>query len=293
MEKVPISLDSDALRSFVLGIETGSFALAAQQLCRSTSAVSAQLKKLEQQCGTPLVEKRGRHLALTPGGEILMSYARRLLTLNDEAWRAVRGELLQGDVRIGMQEDFGESLMPGILGPFSRQHAGVRISARVDRNQPLLQAIATDSLDMALLWQGDNLPASSERLGQCPLAWIAAAEWDMAALLACGEPLPLVMFEAPCLMRTRAIGALEQAGVAWRVVFTSHSLSGVWAAVRAGLGVTLRSQIGLPAELRVINGQLPTPGTLGIALLQKNSADPAQQLLGQLMAEAVSGYLLS
>ncbi|ADU71479.1 LysR substrate-binding domain-containing protein [Pantoea sp. At-9b] len=292
MAKVPIALDSDALRSFVLGIETGSFALAAQQLCRSTSAVSAQLKKLEQQCGTPLVEKRGRHLALTPGGEILMSYARRLLSLNDEAWRAVRGELLQGDVRIGMQEDFGESLMPGILGPFSRQHPGVRISARVDRNQPLLQAIAGDSLDMALLWQGDNLPASSQLLGQCALAWIAAPELDVAALLARGEPLPLLMFEAPCLMRTRALAALEQAGLAWRVVFTSHSLSGIWAAVHAGLGVTLRSQIGLPAGLKVIHAPLPAVGNMGIALLQKNSADAAQQLLGKLMAAAVNDYLV-
>lgn len=288
MEKIPVSLDSDALRSFVLGIECGSFALAAQQLCRSTSAVSAQLKKLEQQCGMALVTKRGRYLALTPGGEILLSYARRLLSLNDEAWRAVRGELLQGDVRIGMQEDFGESLMPRILGPFSRQHPSVHISARVDRNQPLLQAMAEQSLDMALLWQGDNLPAQSEVLGQTPLAWIGAQEFDISALLARNDPLPLVMFEAPCLMRSRALNVLEQAGLDWRVVFTSHSLSGVWAAVRAGLGITLRSQIGLPAGLHSLNALLPAVGNMGIALWQHNADDAAQQMLAQLTRRALA-----
>ncbi len=291
MEKIPVSLDSDALRSFVLGIDCGSFALAAQQLCRSTSAVSAQLKKLEQQCGLPLVIRHGRHLVPTAEGEVLLSYARRLLTLNDEACRAVRGELLQGDVRIGMQEDFGESLMPGILGPFSRQHPGVRINARVDRNPPLLHAMKEKSLDMALLWQGDHLPSYSHILGETALTWIGAETLDISHWLGRNEPLPLVMFEAPCLMRSRAIAALEQADIAWRVVFTSHSLSGVWAAVQAGLGVTLRSHIGLPSGLRSLNTQLPSPGNMGIALLQHRSEDPIQQMLSQLTLHAVAGYL--
>lgn len=90
MNKLPLTFDLDALRSFVTGIECGSFAQAAGRLCRSTSAVSAQLKKLEQQCGTALVEKRGRHLALTQNGEIIMGYARRLLALNDEAQRVLQ-----------------------------------------------------------------------------------------------------------------------------------------------------------------------------------------------------------
>lgn len=159
MNKLPLTFDLDALRSFVTGIECGSFAQAAGRLCRSTSAVSAQLKKLEQQCGTALVEKRGRHLALTQNGEIIMGYARRLLALNDEAQRALQGELLQGEIRIGMQEDFGESLMPGILGEFKRHHPGMRIIARVDRNRALLNALNDNMLDMALLWQ----PESAQR----------------------------------------------------------------------------------------------------------------------------------
>ncbi len=120
-------------------MECGSFAQAALRLSRSTSAVSAQLKKLESQCGAALVVKQGRHLALTAEGEKLMSYARRLLALNDETLRALQGERLTGEIHLGMQEDFGESLMPGILGQFKRHHPQVRIVARVDRNGPLRQ----------------------------------------------------------------------------------------------------------------------------------------------------------
>ena len=222
MNKLPLTFDLDALRSFVTGIECGSFAQAAGRLCRSTSAVSAQLKKLEQQCGTALVEKRGRHLALTQNGEIIMGYARRLLALNDEAQRALQGELLQGEIRIGMQEDFGESLMPGILGEFKRHHPGMRIIARVDRNRALLNALNDNMLDMALLWQPESAQREGKPIGQSRLEWITHPQLDIAALLAEGKPLPLVMLDSPCLMRSRAIDCLDRANIAWQVVFISH-----------------------------------------------------------------------
>ncbi|WP_437889607.1 LysR substrate-binding domain-containing protein [Phytobacter sp. V91] len=290
MDKLPLALDLDALRSFVTGIESGSFALAATRLCRSTSAVSAQLKKLEMQCGAELVVKRGRHLALTHNGEILMSYARRLLALNDEVMRAMKGEQLQGEIRIGMQEDFGESLMPGILGAFKRHHPGVRIIARVDRNQALLSALDENALDMALLWQPENNPAAGRLIGQCQMAWIQHPDLDIAGLIAQGEPLPLVMFESPCLMRARATACLDQAGIPWRIVFISHSLSGIWAAVQAGLGVTLRTRIGMPGNLSVTTNLLPSAGNLGITLKQgqgSDGRDGALTMLSQLMEQAL------
>ena len=111
------NLDMDSLRSFVTGLEVGSFARAADRLGRSTSAISAQLKKLEEQAGVPLVRKAGRGLVATDAGETMLSYARRLLELNDEAVSAARGIELEGWVRLGLQEDFGETLLPRILGP--------------------------------------------------------------------------------------------------------------------------------------------------------------------------------
>lgn len=294
MNKLPPTFDLDALRSFVTGIECGSFAQAASRLCRSTSAVSAQLKKLEQQCGADLVVKRGRHLALTQNGEIIMGYARRLLALNDEAQRALQGECLQGEIRIGMQEDFGESLMPGILGEFKRHHPGMRIIARVDRNRALLNALNDNMLDMALLWQAESVQREGKTIGQCRLEWITHPQLDIATLLAEGKPLPLVMLESPCLMRSRAIDCLDRANIAWQVVFISHSLSGIWAAVQAGLGITVRTRIGMPGNLRVAGSLLPSPGSLGISLTLGQGNDRghgAQALLGQLMEDALSSAM--
>ncbi|MCJ5185350.1 LysR substrate-binding domain-containing protein [Klebsiella variicola] len=291
MEKRLPGLDLDALRSFVTGMECGSFAQAALRLSRSTSAVSAQLKKLESQCGTALVAKQGRHLVLTAEGEKLMSYARRLLALNDETLRALQGERLTGEIHLGMQEDFGESLMPGILGQFKRYHPQVRIVARVDRNGPLRQALAEEVLDLALLWQTED---QGPGMGRCPLAWIAHPDLDIGALLASGEPLPLVMFDSPCLMRSRAIACLDAAGIPWQVVFVSHSLNGIWAAVQAGLGLTIRTCIGMPGNLRTVAGLLPSPGSLAVNLQQtprEGQHSAAVALLGELMTEALQGWV--
>ncbi|MDQ9479786.1 LysR family transcriptional regulator, partial [Serratia marcescens] len=111
-----ITFDLEDLRSFVTGVELGSFAKAAERLGRSTSAVSAHLKKLEQQVGAPILRKAGRGMVMTEAGETLLGYARRLLELNDEAAAAVRGLDLQGTVRLGLQEDFGETFLPQVLG---------------------------------------------------------------------------------------------------------------------------------------------------------------------------------
>lgn len=109
-----VTFDLDDLRSYVTGIELGSFAKAAERLGRSTSAVSAHLKKLEQQVGSPILRKSGRGMVMTEAGETLLGYARRLLELNDEAATAVRGLDLHGTVRLGLQEDFGETFTAGL-----------------------------------------------------------------------------------------------------------------------------------------------------------------------------------
>ncbi|WP_314927604.1 LysR substrate-binding domain-containing protein [Aeromonas piscicola] len=288
MQPLPLNLDLDALRSYVLGLDCGSFALAAQRLCRSTSAVSAQLKKLEQQCGTELVMKRGRHLVPTASGERLLGYAKRLLELNDEAVLALKGELLQGEIRLGVQEDFGESLLPAVLGPLCRQHPALRMTTRIDRNAQLMKGIREGTLDMALAWQHPEERMDAHLIDLVSLQWIAHPNWDPAPLLARGEPLPLVLFDAPCLMRSRAIKALDDAGIPWRIAFTSQSLGGIWAALQAGLGITVRSAIGMPASLSRLADVLPSPGTLGVVLLGAgNGSGEAERQLQSLLTQAV------
>ncbi|MDD4912107.1 MAG: LysR substrate-binding domain-containing protein [Sideroxydans sp.] len=277
-----LTFDLDVLRSFVAGIELGSFAKAADRLGRSTSAVSAQLKKLEEQVGAPVLRKSGRGLVLTPTGEVLLAYARRLLELNDEATIAVRGVDLEGWVRIGLQEDFGENLLTKILGDFARAHPRVRVEARVSRNAELLELVSTGRLDLALAWDSGNSTPHSETLGKLPMSWIGPGI-DKIPALNVGEAVPLVVFDAPCMMRSAATTALDRAGIPWRIAFTSPSLSGIWAAVGAGLGVTVRTRAGLPMNLCELNG-LPALPEIGL-ILHRTEAEPTELI--QRLAEIV------
>lgn len=274
------TLDLQALRAFICGVELGSFALAATRLHRSTSAVSAQLRKLEQQAGCPLLEKSGRGLVPTASGELLLSYGRRLLALNDEALEALQGQALSGELRFGAQEDFAETLLPQLLGRFARAHPRVQLSTRVGRNQALIQALAQGELDLALAWENPQAPwPKAQTLAQVPLAWYGQ---DLETLLARGEPLPLVLFEAPCLMRQAATQALDQAGIAWRPAYTSASLGGIWAAVKAGLGITVRGPYGVPQGVAAVQG-LPRLGSLAVQLLRPAEPRDDALRLGQII----------
>jgi DNA-binding transcriptional LysR family regulator len=266
---VVINLDMDALRSFAAGVDLGSFARAAERLGRSTSAISAQLKKLEGQVGVALVRKSGRGVVLTDNGEALLSYARRLLDLNDEAMSAVHGVELEGWVRLGLQEDFGEAILPRVLGRFARSHPKVRIEGRIARNAELIDRVASGHLDLALAWDGGDRPTKAERIATIPLGWLGAAEGDPSWRVESGEPLPLAALEAPCLLRTMACEHLDRHGISWRLAFVSPSLGGLWAATAAGLGVSLRTSIGQPVSVRMLDAAahgLPEMPALGLVL---------------------------
>lgn len=266
-----ITFDLDVLRTFVTGVDLGSFAKAAERLGRSTSAVSAQLKKLEDQLGLPVLRKEGRGMVTTSAGESLLGYARRLLELNDEAATAVRGAELAGSVRLGMQEDFGEHILTEVLGRFARVHPKLRIEACVARNADLMAQLAAGRLELALAWHSDAAPPAptpAPELARLTMRWIAAADSGAWPAWRGGrEPLPLVMMDAPCIMRSAAIQALGRAGIPWRIAFSSPSLGGVWAAVAAGLGVTVRTAIGLPPALRALEQPgLPPLPVIGLRL---------------------------
>ncbi len=171
-----MTFDLDVLRTFVVGVELGSFALASKRLGRSRSALSAQLRRLEEQAGAPVFRKSGRGLALTSVGETLLAYARRLLELDDEAAIAVRGVEVEGWVRLGTQEDLGTGLLPDVLRRFARAHPKVRIEARVARNAELLERVKSGSLDLALVWGDASAAPNGERLAQLPMCWIGASE---------------------------------------------------------------------------------------------------------------------
>ena len=282
-------LDLQALRSLATGVDLASFAKAADQLGRSTSAISAQLKKLEDQVGERLLQKDGRGLVPTPAGEVLLGYARRLLELNDEAVHAARGARLSGEVRLGVQEDFGERLLPGVLGAFARAHPQVLIETRLARNSELLRDIEQRRLDLALAWDAGPTDPAHRRLGQLPMCWIGPARSDWPARAGAAS-LPLVALESPCLMRRAAVQALDAAGIPWRLAFTSSSLAGTWAAVAAGLGVTVRTTAGIPAGLAVLDGLPPLP-SIGLTVYRAQAQPaPAVRQLEALLVDHVQSY---
>jgi DNA-binding transcriptional LysR family regulator len=265
------TFDLDVLRTFVTGVEFNSFAKAADRLGRSTSAVSAQLKKLEEQIGTPVLAKSGRGLVLTPTGEALLSHARRLLELNDGIFQTLRERETAGSLCFGLQEDFGEHFLSEILRRFVQTYPRVKLEVRIARNAELLALIQSADLDLALTWDTGHQSPYATRLGETPMHWIGARDTPLLGALE-ASPLPLIMFDAPCVMRSAATQALDAAQIPWRIALTSPSVGGIWAAVTAGLGLTLRTRIGLPSHLTVVAGLPPVP-SLGY-VLHSNGDDP-------------------
>ncbi|MCF3643358.1 LysR substrate-binding domain-containing protein [Rhizobium sp. TRM95111] len=275
MVDTPRNFDMDVLRTFVTGVRLGSFARAAAALGRTPPAVSLQMRKLVDQTGQALFARKGRGLALTEAGETLLDYATRILELNDEAMvRLSTATVLDGWLRIGFPQDFAETSMPPLLGRFSRSHPKLRIEARVDRGARLVEAVERGELDLAVAWT--SVPRENSRLlGSYPLVWIGAPgyRWRREE-----GPLPLIAFDPPCSFRAAAVEALKEAGIAWRHAFASPGLSGLWAAAGAGLGVTIRTPVGMPAGLRVLDPAghgLPSLGRTALTLYLAASAPSA------------------
>jgi DNA-binding transcriptional LysR family regulator len=254
------NLDMDVLRTLAVAMDVGGFGKAAERLGRSQSAVSLQMRRLEERVGRPLFRREGRGLALTDAGDVVLGYARQILELNDQAVAAARGIAIGGSVRFGVPQDFGDSWLPGVLARFSRAHPSVLIEVRVDRANKLVERIAEGGLDLALMW--GNPSVNTVTVQRLPMVWIGLKGYAVPR----GTPVPLALFESPCVFRQPGVEALERTHRPWRLAFTSPSLSGLWAAAAAGLGVTVRTPLGLPSPLTVLGKSSGLPKLPQIAL---------------------------
>jgi DNA-binding transcriptional LysR family regulator len=285
-----VNLNMDVLRTFVTGLELGSFSKAAQRLGRSQSAISTQLRRLEEQAGKALFKKSGRGLALTTAGENLLSYAKRILELNDEAIDGLQDSEVEGWVRLGIPQDFAEGWLTGVLGRFARAHPKVRVEVRAEQNVLVIERLVEGELDLAIAWGADD-KVHAERLLDLPMVWIGRPDWTGVKRLG-SEPLPLVAFEPPCVFRSAGIAALDAVGISWRLAFTSPSLAGLWAATEAGLGMTLRTGIGLPRSLTVLkpaSSGLPALPKVQLTLCRKKrDAAAAVNRLAEILRETIS-----
>ncbi|WP_298364835.1 LysR substrate-binding domain-containing protein [Azospirillum sp.] len=297
MALLPTNLDMDVLRALVIAMEHGGFARAAERLGRTQSAISLQMKKLEEQVGQPLFRKAGRTVALTDAGDLLLGYARRIVTLNDEALSAARGRAMDGAVRVGFPQDLAERWLPSVLGSFHRAHPRIHVEAQVGRGRELRERVAQGALDLALAFGkiGGGPPAAASgaaaaTLAHLPVAWVAAGGFHADP----ETPLPLALLDAPCMFRQHGIDRLDGDRRPWRITFTSPSLSGLWAAVAAGLGVTIRTPLGLPDTLAILDPGhgLPALGSVPLELHRAPSAaTPAVDRLHEILGNSLGTLL--
>jgi DNA-binding transcriptional LysR family regulator len=276
-------LNLELLRTFVAVVECESFGAAAKAIHRTQSAVTQQMQRLEREVGKPVFCKVGRGKQLTEEGVRLLGYARRLLALNDEARSSLAGTALTGEVRIGAPHDVADTILPHLLTRFSSGAPGVRMSIHVGRSPFLMQSLKRGEVDMTISTRDD--PAHRRvTLRTSPTVWICAASYRHES----GAPVPLVVPDEPSLFRRLALEALEVAGLEWRISYTSTTLVGVRAAVRAGLGITARSVEMLGPDFRALGPADGLPRLPDVSyhlyLSARAASSPAQRMFESLRA---------
>jgi DNA-binding transcriptional LysR family regulator len=283
-----INLDLDTLRTLVVANDLGGYGQAATRLGRTPSAISLQMKKLQADVGATVFRKSGRGVALTEAGEIVLRYARRMLALNDEVLDTVRGASLAGRIRIGVSQDFAETVLPRALSQFTKLYPLVQLDVRIEGNAVLVEAVSKGEIDLVLVVGHAQRP-SAITLGTIDLVWIAGRDFAPR-----DEPLPLVVLGPQCVFRKEAIESLDAAGHPWRIAAVSPSLAGLWALGIAGLGVTVRSALGVPRSLvsHKTLFDLPRLGAFPVTLhAAAGGLSPGVERLRDILRDVVVDYL--
>jgi DNA-binding transcriptional LysR family regulator len=228
-----------------------------------------------------LFHRQGRKLRVTAAGEHLLETARQILAMNDRLLAALQGQALSGKVRIGLNQDFAEMFLPGVLRDFVTRHQEVQMQVRIGGGQELLEALRADQLDVVL---------SVREAGDPNTIKTGSMEWLGEPLLLECPVLPLALLEPPCIFRAAALRVLDAAGRPFRIIVESASLSGVRAAVQAGLAVTCRNALFIDPQLTTIlqNCGLPALPGMGYALHVGPQASLAAQHLAAQVADATT-----
>lgn len=287
---VRINLDLDTLRTFSVAHELGSLGQAAEQLGRTPSAVSLQMKRLQNDIGVPLFRKHGRGLTLTEAGLVVLDYARRILALHDELLDTMQGAKVAGNIRVGCAQDFA-SVLPSVLSHFSSLYPRMQVELRIEGNGVLADAIDASQIDLAVII-GHESRATAQTIGQLDLVWIASSSFAQPR----GQPLPLAVLGPQCVFRKRVIEQLESKKVPHRIAATSPSLDGLWAALLGNLGITVRTALNLPEGLMSSNSlfDLPLLGQLPVTLHRRAHSDNVVfDRMASLLSESLKLALLS
>ena len=262
-----VNLPTELLRSFAAIVDTGSMLKATERVFVTQSALSLQMKRLEDLVRTPLFSRAGRRLSLTPAGKNLLGHAREILDANDRAVLALNGDVLAGPVRLGVAEDFAESLLSGVLADFSASDPDANVQVRAGGSVELLELMQSGQMDVLLCLSSGDDPAA---LRTVSMRWLGQAE------LARQKVLPLAVLERPCRFRDAALAVLEQAGRPYRIVLETPSLAALRAAVNSGLGLTCRTTHFMDAA---IGPDAALPALPQVAYVRHIRSDPHPTIL--------------
>ncbi|TDH38453.1 LysR family transcriptional regulator [Pseudohoeflea suaedae] len=278
---MPAPLDIDQLQTFIAIVDSGSFTRAAEKVFKTQSAVSMQMRRLEERIGKPLFIKDGRTNRLTDEGERLLGYARRMIRLNNETMAAFDDQKLEGMIRIGTPDDYADRYMPGIIARFAKTHPGVELYIECEPSSELSARLQRGELDVALVTH-DPLERSSEVVRTEPLYWVTSMNHTVHE-----DPVvPLAVGRTSCRWRHLACAALDASGREYQILFTSWSATVVTSAVLSGLAVSLLPECAVRPGMRILSqlDGFPALAPAQIGLMRRPGAPKA-------LVDALCGHI--
>ena len=268
MSQPLMNLQTDLLRTFVSIVDLGSYTKAGAALGRTQPAISLQMRRLEELVGRPLLRQEGRSFRLTPDGEMLLSYARDILRLNDDAAAFFNRAKYSGVLRVGLPSDYSVAFLQGVITEYARAHPDVSLEIHCGLSGQILERMRADDLDLAVaMIDADRTQYLSRQWIERPI-WAGAADAEIDA----GNGLPLAAHPDGCLYRARMIRALDSAGIRWRISFTSPGVSSLQNAVVNGLGISALTRHTLLPAMRVLGPEdgLPRLDDVRVGLFYKH-----------------------
>jgi DNA-binding transcriptional LysR family regulator len=247
------SLDPELLKAFVAVADHRSFTRAAATLNRTQSAVSMQIKRLEDRLGVELFSRTKAHVDLTAAGEGLLGYARRILTLNEEAIGRLAERKVEGVVRLGVMDDYGTFIVPPLLASFLASYPRIHVEMETGLTSSMPARLGT-VYDLVIAMHPEGR-GEGEFLRREQAIWAAGASQAVEQQ----EPMPVALYPQGCLFRKWAIEALDAAKRSWRLAFVSHSLAAVESVAAQGLAVTVVKAGTFPPRLRPLSDRDGVP----------------------------------
>ncbi|MBY0273637.1 MAG: LysR family transcriptional regulator [Alphaproteobacteria bacterium] len=274
---MPFHIDTLQIKSFIAIAEIGSFSHAGRSVGRTQSALSLQIKNLELELGCLLFNRTNRKITLTQEGEIFLGYAKQIIQLQREVYSRIKEPEITGEIRLGTPEDFASHYLPDVLANFRKNHPQVQLNVACDLTLNLMEGFQQGNFDMILVKRDPQRVKGGSKVWREPLVWATADYYRPE------KPLSLVLSPQPCIYRARALAALDRARKPWYISYTSPSLAGTIAAVKAGFGITVLPANMLPAGIHPIRKEfkLPELADAEIALMKCENLSKSGEMLAE------------